>query len=253
MIPSAADRKETLSAPAEPIYMTTLQGRGRDPFDIPAFPTARVKEGWLVRNASWVKTVDRIILGLVVLVAGVRKFFPGSGTAYVAIIEAAGSSWWSQDWASLARADPLLFVGVVGGVEVTVGALTALGLLRKPAFLLGIGLGVWPWAVPEGMSGFSEVGRLEASAGIFLAICYVTLSILEATFGMDRWSVDWPIARFRPRWLTYADFYTLINPLPPPEVSVAFLPFLERERRMRAREETTIPSHRDRKRGPPPH
>ena len=205
----------------------------REPADTSPIPAAQVQEGWLVTNARWIKALDRILIGLVVLYAGARKFFPGENVAYADIIEQSATGAWSEFWAGLARANPSLFVAVVGGFEIVVGALTLLGLLRKPAFLLGMGLGVWLWAVPEGFVGLWGTGRLESSAGIFLALCFLTLSILEATFGIDRYSLDRVISQVRERWLLYSDFYTLVNPLPPPEVSVAFLPILQRQRRER--------------------
>ena len=169
-----------------------------------------VVEGWVARNAGWLKTLFRVVLGVVWLVDGALKFAPGFVSAFAGKVSAAGQpSWlapWFTFWASQVNANPAFWVYFVGLLELSLGVALVAGLLRKVAYIGGMILSLFIWAVPEGFGGPYGPGSTDIGTGAVYALLFVALMVINASYGPSRWSVDALIERHIPSWGRFAEF-----------------------------------------------
>jgi hypothetical protein len=90
---------------------------------------------WVARNVSWLKSLLRIILGIVWLIDGYLKFSPGLVDSFPALIKSEGQpSWlqpWFNFWSSVTSANGAPFVYSIGTLELALGAALVFGFMRK--------------------------------------------------------------------------------------------------------------------------
>jgi uncharacterized membrane protein YphA (DoxX/SURF4 family) len=170
--------------------------------------------GWWGRNARWLKTAFRILLGVAWLVNGVLKFTSGYVSSFLTDVQtsqANAPSWlsgWYAFWTTQATNNPTLIVYTVGVLEVVLGLALVLGLLRKIAYSGGVILSLLIWAVPEGFGGPYQngAGGTDVGVGLSYAIGFLGLIVVNAALGPSRWSLDHVIERRFPWWAKLAEF-----------------------------------------------
>lgn len=179
-----------------------------------------VEQGWWVHHADPLKSVFRIVFGIVWLVDGALKFtsgFVNSFPAAVATAQSNSPSWlsgWYSFWLTQANANASLIVYTVGFFELLLGVVLVFGFMRKIAYAGGVVLSLLIWAVPEGFGGPYQggAGGTDVGAGIVYALLFLGLITLNAGYGPSRWSLDYFIERKFPRWAMLAEFQKLVPP-----------------------------------------
>jgi len=169
---------------------------------------------WWMRNAGRLKTVFRLVLGLVWVIDGSLKFTSGYNSSFLSNVQASqqnAPSWlsgWYSFWVTQASNNPNLIVYTVGSLELLLGIALVLGLLRKVAYLAGIVLSLLIWAVPEGFGApyGPNSGATDIGTGAIYAIAFLGLVVINSTYGPSRWSLDHLIERKFPRWASLAEF-----------------------------------------------
>ena len=167
-----------------------------------------------VRNTPWVKSVLRVLFGLVWVIDGALKFTSGFVNSFSqAVSNAAANSpgflgGWYTFWQAQANAQAALIVYTVGVLELVLGIALVLGLLRKVAYLGGVVLSLLIWAVPEGFGGPYQGGSggTDVGAGVVYALVFLGLILINASAGTSRFSLDYYIERRFPAWARAAEF-----------------------------------------------
>jgi nitrite reductase (NO-forming) len=182
---------------------TDLQGRAQ------AIVEA-VSGNWFVRNVYWLKSLIRIVFGVVWLIDGYLKFQPGFIDSFPDLIKSSGQPSWLQPWfnfwynITVGNAAP--FVYGIGILEVSLGVALILGVLRKLAYIAGLLLSLLIWAVPEGFGGPYGPGATDIGTGIAYSFVFLSLIIINATSGTSKYSLDYLIERRMPSWKRVAEF-----------------------------------------------
>ena len=167
--------------------------------------------GWWLKNASWLKTTFRFLLGVVWIVDGWLKFqndFVGQFPGVVQNAQANAPSWlsgWYSFWASQAANDPSAIVYTVGTLELALGLALVFGFLRKIAYFGGALLSLLIWAVPEGFGGSYGPGTTDIGTGAVYAMLFLGLIVINAVFGVSRFSLDYLLERRWPWWAKLAE------------------------------------------------
>ncbi len=169
---------------------------------------------WWVRNAHPLKTLFRVILGVVWLINGVLKFTSGYTDGFLGDVQtsqANAPSWlsgWYAFWTVQATNNPTLIVYTVGVLEVALGLALIFGFIRKFAYLGGAVLSLLIWAVPEGFGGpyQSGSGGTDVGTGLIYAVAFLGLILVNATYGPSRYSLDYFIERHFKSWTKIAEF-----------------------------------------------
>ena len=169
-------------------------------------------DSWFVRHVAALKSVMRIIFGIVWGIDGLFKFQPGFTDTIVGQISDAanGQPGWLQPWFSFwsqtVAGNPAFFAYSIGFLELALAVTLILGFLRKFAYTGGFFLSLVIWSVPEGFGGAYGPGSTDIGTGIIYAFVFVFLMILAATYGPSRWSLDRAIERRWPAWRRVAEF-----------------------------------------------
>ena len=168
-------------------------------------------DNWFVRNAISLKSLFRVIFGVIWGIDGALKFQPGVIDSFPAMVQSAGEgqpAWlqgWFTFWAAQASAHPALWVYSTGFFELAIAFALLAGFLRKIAYTGGFLLSLLIWAVPEGFGGPYGPGSTDIGTGIVYAMVFLLLLILNALFGPSRWSLDSYIERKWPAWARWAE------------------------------------------------
>jgi uncharacterized membrane protein YphA (DoxX/SURF4 family) len=188
--------------------------------------TAIPKEGWIARNVHGLKSLFRIVLGLVWLIDGALKFAPGFVDQFNGMISGDGQPAWLQGWftfwANATASNPTFWVYMTGTLEVALGLALVFGFARKIAYLGGMLLSLFIWAVPEGFGGPYGPGSTDIGTGAVYAMLFAALIVINASYGPSTWSLDYWIEKHYPSWAKVAEFrYTPNIPGPSPRKSPA--------------------------------
>jgi len=181
------------------------------------------RDGWWVRNARSLKTIFRVLLGVIWLIDGVLKFTSGFVDGFLAAVQnsqANAPSWlsgWYSFWVAQATSNAPLVVYTVGVLEVALGLALILGFMRKIAYAGGVILSLLIWAIPEGFGGpyQSGAGGTDVGTGVIYAVAFLGLILINATYGPSRYSLDFYIERRFPRWASIAEFRGAADPSSP--------------------------------------
>ena len=166
----------------------------------------------MVRHAVALKSVFRVLFGVVWLIDGYLKFqndFVGQFPGIVQTAQSNAPGWlqgWYAFWAAQATANPAGIVDTTGALELALGIALVFGLGRKLAYAGGTALSLLIWAVPEGFGGSYGPGTTDVGVGVVYAMLFLGLAILNATYGPSRWSLDAQIERRWPGWARIAEF-----------------------------------------------
>jgi len=168
-------------------------------------------DNWFVRNLFSLKTIVRIIFGVLWAMDGALKFAPGFVDSFPTVIKDAASgqpSWlsgWFAFWASITSSNPSFYVYSAGVIELALAFCLIFGLLRKPVYTISLLLSLIIWSVPEGFGGPYGPGSTDVGTGTVYAIVSFLLLVINAAFGPSRYSLDFIIERKWPRWKKIAE------------------------------------------------
>jgi uncharacterized membrane protein YphA (DoxX/SURF4 family) len=166
-------------------------------------------EGWWPRHAQSLKTLFRMVFGVVWLIDGALKFSAGFVDAFAGKVSPAGQPAWLQGWFTFwsgqVNGDPAFWVYLVGTFELLLGLALLFGFVRKVAYVCGALLSLFIWAVPEGFGGPYGPGSTDIGTGAVYALVFLSLLLLNATYGPSRWSLDALIERRVPWWTKLAE------------------------------------------------
>lgn len=165
---------------------------------------------WWGRNAGALKTLFRVVFGILWIIDGAFKFVPGFVDQFPGLISGDGQPAWLQGWFDFwqtqAASNPALWVYLVGTLELMVGLALVFGFMRKIAYVGGAILSLFIWAVPEGFGGPYGAGSTDPGGGIVYAIVFLMLIVINAAYGPSRWSLDYLIEKRWPGWARLAEF-----------------------------------------------
>lgn len=153
----------------------------------------------------------RVIIGVIWEIDGALKFQPGVAEALPGMISDAGHGqplWlapWFQCRSQAASGNPAHFTFSIGFLELALALTLILGFLRKIGYTGGFVLSLLIWSVPEGFGGPYGPGSTDIGTGIIYAFVFLFLLIINATFGLSRYSLDHLIERRWPKWRRVAE------------------------------------------------
>jgi uncharacterized membrane protein YphA (DoxX/SURF4 family) len=164
---------------------------------------------WWAEHAVTLKTVFRIVFGVIWLIDGALKFAPGFVDSFAGSISPDGQpGWlapWFNFWASTVNTNTAFYVYLVGSLEVALGLALVFGFMRKIAYAGGAILSLFIWSVPEGFGGPYGPGSTDIGTGAMYALLFLALIVINATYGPSRWSLDSLIESKFPKWRMLAE------------------------------------------------
>ena len=165
---------------------------------------------WWGRNVADLKSLFRIVFGVLWLIDGAFKFVPGFVGQFPGMISPDGQPGWLQGWFTFwqgqASANPAFWVYLVGTLELALGLGLVFGFMRKVAYVGGAVLSLFIWAVPEGFGGPYGPGSTDPGGGVVYAMVFLMLIAINSAYGSSRWSLDYLMERRWPRWAALAEF-----------------------------------------------
>ena len=176
--------------------------------------TAKVAQfggNWIVRHLESIKTVMRVMFGIIWVIDGALKLQPGFVGAFPSVVEAVSTGQpaflhgWFSFWNSLTLANPTMFVYGEATLEIGLGALLVLGLFRKVAYVGGFFFSLLIWSVGEGFGGPYTAATTDIGAGIIYALGFLFLILVNATYGPSKHSLDHLIERKWGTWKRMAE------------------------------------------------
>lgn len=170
------------------------------------------KPGLWARYAVTIKTLFRILFGFVWLAAGYFKFVPGFVSNF-SVPNGDGQPFWLQGWfnwwAGIVNPNPAPWVYLTGSFEILIGLALIFGFMRKLAYAGAGLLALFIWAVPEGFGGpYGGGTNTDIGTGFVYSMLALSLLIINGAYGPSRWSLDYHIERFWPKWALIAE----VNP-----------------------------------------
>jgi uncharacterized membrane protein YphA (DoxX/SURF4 family) len=171
--------------------------------------TAGTPRGLWARSAGTIKTLFRVLFGAVWLFAGYFKFVPGFAANFSVPDGSTQPVWlhgWFGWWAGIVNPNPAPWVYLVGSLEVLVGLALIFGFMRKIAYSGAGLLALFIWAVPEGFGGpYGGGTNTDIGTGFVYAMLSVSLLIINGAYGPSRFSLDYYIERYWPKWARIAE------------------------------------------------
>ncbi len=171
-------------------------------------------DNWFVRNLVSLKTIMRIVFGIMWGIDGAFKFLPGTSDAMVQMINDVSQgqpAWlapWFNFWSATVSSNPSFFVYSTGILELIISFGLIFGLARKISYTVSFFLSLVIWSVPEGFGGPYGPGSTDIGTGIVYALVSLFLLILNATFGPSRYSLDSLIEARWASWKKIAEIRT---------------------------------------------
>jgi len=171
-------------------------------------------QGWWPKNAQVLKTLFRMLFGFIWVIDGSLKFQTGFASQFS--VDGSGQPAWLQGWftfwANQVNGNPTVWVYLVGSLEVALGLALLFGFMRKTAYVCGAILSLFIWAVPEGFGGPYGPSSTDIGTGAMYALLFLSLILINATYGPSKWSIDYQIERRFPRWAWLAEFQPPVKP-----------------------------------------
>ncbi len=152
-----------------------------------------------------------IIFGVLWGIDGYFKFQMNLYSQLPAIVQAAGSgqppflSGWFSFWSGVAAWQPMFITYAVGVLEFSISFALIAGFLRKIAYIGGIVLGLFIWAIPEGFGGPYGPGSVNLGGGNIYALGILFLLLIDATYGSSPFTIDAMIERRVAWWRKLAE------------------------------------------------
>ena len=158
-------------------------------------------DNWIVKRASILKTVVRVLFGVAWFFDGLLKFQPGMTNIFLTTtnssiaMDPAILQPWASFWTSQVAVNPGFFVILIGLLELALGFALIFGFMRKIAYTGGILLSLFIWCIGEGFGGVFMSGATDIGTGVIYVYVFLLLLIIEATYGVSRYSLDYYIEK----------------------------------------------------------
>ena len=168
-------------------------------------------EPWMIRNRNGFRHALRMLFGLFWGLDAGLKLIPGTVFYFqermiaAGILQPALLSGWFAFWLAQANAYGALDVALVATLEFFLAVALITGLLRKTAYLGGIALSLFIWAIPEGFGGPYDPGTFDIGVGIVYALGFLFLIALDSYPASNAHTLDEKIERRWPRWAKVAE------------------------------------------------
>jgi len=168
-------------------------------------------ENWFIRHLTSIKTVVRVLFGLIWVIDGALKLQPGFVSSFPSLIESVSTGQpailhdWFAFWNSVTLANPAMFVYGEATLELALGIVLILGLFRKVAYVGGFFLSILIWSVGEGFGGPYNATSTDIGAGAVYAVVFLSLIIVNAIQGPSKYSLDSLIERRWGAWKKLAE------------------------------------------------
>ncbi len=152
-----------------------------------------------------------VIFGILWGIDGYFKFQNSLYTQIPDIVQQAGvgqPAWlggWFSFWHGIVSYSPMLVTYGTGILELSIAIALIAGFARKIAYIGGIILGLFIWSVPEGFGGPYGPGSVTVGGGNIYAIGLLFMIVLSATYGRDRYTIDFMIEERFPGWRRVAE------------------------------------------------
>lgn len=152
-----------------------------------------------------------VIFGVLWAIDGYFKFQNGLYTQLPGIIQQAASGQpaflqgWFSFWHTVISYNPMLVTYGTGVLELSIAFALIAGFARKLAYFGGIVLAMFIWAVPEGFGGPYGAGSVTVGGGNIYALGLLFLIVLSATYGRDRYTIDYQLEKRFGWWSTVAE------------------------------------------------
>ncbi|MCI4368259.1 MAG: DoxX family protein [Thermoplasmata archaeon] len=163
---------------------------------------------WWSRNVSILKTLFRVLFGLIWLIDGAFKFAPGFVDSFTGSVSPDGQPAWLSGWFTFwanqtaTTSQAAFWVYFVGSLELSLGLALIFGFMRKVAYIGGALLSLFIWAVPETFGGPYGPSSTDIGTGAVYAMLFFSIIVINAMAGPSRWSLDYYIEK-RVRWWAY--------------------------------------------------
>ncbi len=170
------------------------------------------KEGFFYRNAREIKSVARILFGIVWLVDASFKFQMSFVQSFSSLIAAGGigqPAWlagWFSFWAATTAANPVMWAYIIAFSELAIAVSLIFGFMRKIGYSGGLLLSLLIWSVPEGFGGPYGPSSTDIGTGFIYGIVFLMLIVINALEGPSRSSVDYYIEKKVGWWKKLAEF-----------------------------------------------
>jgi len=168
-------------------------------------------ENWFIRRLASIKTVARMLFGLIWVIDGTLKLQPGFVGSFPSLIDSVSTGQpailhgWFAFWNFLTLANPAMFVYGEATLEFGLGIVLILGLFRKVAYVGGFFLSILIWSVGEGFGGPYNASSTDIGAGAIYAVVFLFLIIINASHGPSKYSLDSLIERRWKAWKKFAE------------------------------------------------
>ncbi len=168
-------------------------------------------DNWFVKHIRSIKTVMRVIFGLVWGIDAAFKFQPGFVDSFSGLVTKAGAgqpSWlagWFSFWATTTSNNPSYFVYSTASLEVILAFCLVAGFARKLAYAAGFFLSLLIWAVPEGFGGPYGPSSTDIGTGVIYSFVFIFLLLANASFGPSKYSLDFLVEKKWPFWKRIAE------------------------------------------------
>ncbi len=169
-------------------------------------------EHWFHKNRGCLKTLIRVVFGMVWFIDGSFKFIFSAPSDLVNLIQNAAlgqPAWlgpWFGFWMGAVSQNPAFWLYFVGIAELLIGLGLILGGMRKVTYMMGFLLSLFIWAVPEGLGGPYGPSSTDIGTGIIYAMVFVALMVINAGYGPSRLSVDYWLEKRIKWWHKVAEF-----------------------------------------------
>ncbi len=164
------------------------------------------------RNSSILKSLARIVFGVVWLIDASFKFQPSFLQNFSSLIQSGAADqpmWlrgWFGFWTSTTAANPALWAYIIAFSELALAICLIFGFMTKVGYSGGFALSLLIWAVPEGLGGPYGPSSTDIGTGIIYAIVFLMLIIINAAEGPSRYSIDYYLEKKISWWKKLAEF-----------------------------------------------
>ncbi len=137
-----------------------------------------------------------VVFGILWGIDGYYKFQMNLYAQLPSIVQGAGVgqppflSGWFSFWSGVAASQPMLITYAVGMLELAISFALITGFLRKFAYIGGMAVGLFIWAIPEGFGGPYGPGSVDLGGGNIYALGLLFLLIIDATYGPSPFTLD---------------------------------------------------------------
>ena len=168
------------------------------------------QEGLVHEHAVLLKSIARIIFGLMWAVDGYFKLSPDFTITPFISQDLSGQNIifkvWYKFWFDIINPIPQLWVFVITITEFGLAFSLIFGFMRKVGYLSGIVTSLIIWGVPERFGGPYDSFSTNIGTGIIYAMVFLLFIVINSLEGPSRYSIDYYIEQRYHWWRLLAEF-----------------------------------------------